>query len=124
MVLIQLFLPLTIVYITHAQCINNTPGTICVIDGGSSSNPTCRNGDPCEINCSMKECIDKTLDAQDATDVNIKCNGEDACKGNVYIICGTGDCLLYCNNDLTSCQDATIVNPNQRAHTFKCFNYC
>ena len=69
----------------------------------------CRAGDPCIINCiGESSCAGNSqLNGTDATDVQLICDGKDACKGNTKIFCGIGDMSIECTKS-TSCEDATL----------------
>eukprot|EP01084_Bolivina_argentea_P204140 348572_1 len=104
------------------------PGETCTLncaeDRCKSSTLKCGSGRPCNIYCTKDtSCADYTdIDAKLSTDVNIMCNGNDACKSYLNIQCGTGDCLLSCGPG-TSCEemDPTLIDIT-RSHSFICSN--
>eukprot|EP00486_Rosalina_sp_Unknown_P014277 CAMPEP_0201592400 /NCGR_PEP_ID=MMETSP0190_2-20130828/190309_1 /ASSEMBLY_ACC=CAM_ASM_000263 /TAXON_ID=37353 /ORGANISM="Rosalina sp." /LENGTH=594 /DNA_ID=CAMNT_0048051163 /DNA_START=24 /DNA_END=1808 /DNA_ORIENTATION=+ len=105
------------------------PGSTCILDCGqidSCNGQTleCRAGDPCEISCSGKaSCRDAaTVNGYSATDVKVTCLRDDACSNQMFIHCGTGDCLLGCEH-WQSCQDWQQEGAvsTSRARSFQCY---
>eukprot|EP01083_Nonionella_stella_P294234 1000417_1 len=85
----------------------------------------CRPGDPCTIICHAKNsCSAGTkISGTDSLDVMVSCQGDSACKDNIDISCGTGNCKLQCNNS-TSCENFGSIDVTN-AKSFICIgNYC
>ena len=84
----------------------------------------CRAGDPCEIRCDAKAtCSAGTIiDASASTDVTIICDGDDACKDDINIKCGTGNCQLQCQGR-TSCIDWGKIDVS-KSKSFQCIGNC
>eukprot|EP01083_Nonionella_stella_P050207 133625_1 len=97
------------------SCIRNEPCTI-ICGGGKDyckgRTLRCRPNFPCTIDCiSDVSCSNAQIDGSQSTNLNITCNGLDACKGtHTGIECGTGHCLLSCNDPDggTACMDINV----------------
>ena len=62
------------------------------------------------INCGADSgCLEMQLNAQSANNVVINCDGPEACKA-MNIICGSGDCLINCNDAGASPCSSMILN--------------
>ena len=65
------------------------------------------------INCGADSaCLEMSLNAQSANNVVINCNGPEGCKA-MNIICGSGDCLVNCNDSGPSPCSSIILNCGQ-----------
>merc|ERR1719471_802398 len=56
-----------------------------------------------------------------APSVTVLCEGIDACKGNVELDCGSGDCAISCVNT-TSCEGIDVEAED--ATSFQCTGFC
>eukprot|EP01084_Bolivina_argentea_P099374 178643_1 len=115
----------------NCKCSNSISDETCILDCSrqpdtcKDSSLTCRSGDPCIIKCeNVATCEDGTIiNAQTATDVTIICSGSDACKTDINILCGTGNCHLQCLTS-TSCIDWGHIDVTY-ATSFTCSGgYC
>ena len=80
----------------------------------------CRPGDPCRVSCGgQSSCSDGTrINGLLASDVSVTCSNEDSCKSNIFIQCGTGDCVLECYGR-QSCSDFGSVQTFM-SRSFQC----
>ncbi len=57
-----------------------------------------------------------------ATDSSILCFGQDSCKNNIEIFCGTGDCKLECNGE-KACDNFVQIE-STHSNSFQCLGEC
>eukprot|EP01084_Bolivina_argentea_P134295 236914_1 len=114
---------------SECNCPLSQSGETCTLscdepDICKTKNLNCRQGDPCEIECtSSAACSDgTTINAATATDVTILCEGDNACKVDIAIVCGTGHCILHCNG-ATSCIDWGSIDVSLSS-SFRCIGDC
>merc|ERR1719242_1995168 len=84
----------------------------------------CRAGDPCKVKCTGKSsCSSGTkIKGGKATDLTVKCGASDACKSDIDITCGSGDCVLKCDTN-TACEDWGDIDVSD-ARSFECIGDC
>ena len=91
-------------------------------DACKSTTLVCTFGQPCTIICTGKSaCMDANILGQGASDVAMRCIGEDACKP-VTFNCGTGRCKAECTAGLNLCV-GMVVN-TLTATSFECVGLC
>jgi len=109
----------------RCQCIKPGPCQI-FCDGSTdqckSSSLHCMPGFPCTVYCAGKTvCTDARIQSNGATDVNLLCDGKDACKSSSFR-CGSGLCTIDCVSR-TDCEDIKISGIDG-ANGFECTGQC
>ena len=108
------------------ESINPLPLYSCTsLDQCSDSTLICRRGDPCIIQCTGPSgCKGNTeIDSNGATDLSIYCTNTDSCQ-DAEIKCGTGHCMLSCQQDDTRCNEVEIDIDEYHPSSFTCNGYC
>ena len=123
-ILVVTIADLDISYSEIIDCSEQRSDELCVlrcdhIDICKDSTLNCRSNSPCLIECiEDSSCMTSHINSKLATDVTVICSQRESCKGMKNLTCGTGNCIIQCN-DSTSCSDFEDVDISN-AKSFEC----
>ena len=87
----------------------------------SAAKLRCLPGYTCTIYCGHDACADARISGNDATHVDLLCEGNGACTTGKYY-CGSGDCTLQCTNS-GDCTNIRVLTTG-KAHSWQCSGFC